>query len=61
MYKSDSISVVQRAHHHSLYSRVPNYSPDMLASMLENKAIFEYWAHAAAFLPIADFRFSLLL
>ncbi|MBE0458430.1 winged helix DNA-binding domain-containing protein [Pseudoalteromonas sp. KG3] len=56
----DSISVVQRAHHHSLYSRVPNYSPDMLASMLENKAIFEYWAHAAAFLPIADFRFSLL-
>lgn len=56
----DSISVVQRAHHHSLYSRVPNYSPDMLASMLENKAIFEYWAHAAAFLPITDFRFSLL-
>ena len=56
----DSISVVQRAHHHILHSRVPNYSPDMLASMLENKAIFEYWAHAAAFLPIADFRFSLL-
>lgn len=56
----DSISVVQRAHHHSLYSRVPNYSPDMLTSMLHNKAIFEYWAHAAAFLPIADFRFSLL-
>ena len=56
----DSISVVQRAHHHILHSRVPNYSPDMLTSMLHNKAIFEYWAHAAAFLPIADFRFSLL-
>ena len=56
----DSISVVQRAHHHILHSRVPNYSPDMLTSMLHNKAIFEYWAHAAAFLPIEDFRFSLL-
>lgn len=56
----DSISVVQRAHHHTLHSRVSNYSPDMLASMLENKRIFEYWAHAAAFLPITDFRFSLL-
>ncbi|MBE0379229.1 winged helix-turn-helix domain-containing protein [Pseudoalteromonas prydzensis] len=56
----DSISVIQRAHHHILHSRVPNYSPDMLTSMLHNKAIFEYWAHAAAFLPIADFRFSLL-
>jgi len=55
----DSISVVERAHHHVLYSRVPNYKPAMLDTLLRDKNIFEYWVHAAAFLPIEDFRFSL--
>lgn len=55
----DSISVVERAHHHVLYSRVPNFRPDMTNKMLLDGDIFEYWSHAAAFLPIADFRFSL--
>lgn len=55
----DTISVVERAHHHVLYSRVPNYHPDHLAKLLHNRKIFEYWSHAAAFLPINDFRFSL--
>jgi len=56
----DTISVVERAHHHVLRSRVPNYQPDMLNQLLEKRDVFEYWSHAAAFLPIADFRFSLL-
>tara|TARA_R110002020_G_scaffold475969_1_gene715087 strand:+ start:10307 stop:10636 length:330 start_codon:yes stop_codon:yes gene_type:complete len=55
----DSISVVQRAHHHVLHSRVPDFQPAMTNRMLRDGDIFEYWAHAAAFLPIADFRFSL--
>ena len=55
----DSISVVERAHHHVLYSRVPNFEPVMIDRMLLDRDIFEYWAHAAAFLPMADFRFSL--
>ena len=55
----DTISVVERAHHHVLRSRVPNYQPDMLTQLLEKRDVFEYWSHAAAFLPIADFRFSL--
>ncbi len=55
----DTISVVERAHHHVLYSRVPNFEPYMINKMLIDRDIFEYWAHAAAFLPIADFRFSL--
>lgn len=55
----DTISVVERAHHHVLYSRVPFFKPDMTNQMLRNGDIFEYWAHAAAFLPIDDFRFSL--
>ena len=55
----DTISVVERAHHHVLRSRVPNYQPDMLNQLLEKRDVFEYWSHAAAFLPTTDFRFSL--
>ncbi|MFN3580003.1 MAG: winged helix-turn-helix domain-containing protein [Pseudomonas sp.] len=55
----DTISVVQRAHHHVLRSRVPDFKPAMAHQMLRDGDIFEYWAHAAAFLPMADFRFSL--
>ncbi len=56
----DTISVVERAHHHVFYSRVPKFKPAMTNQMLFNGDIFEYWAHAAAFLPISDFRFTLL-
>ena len=56
----DSISVVQRAHHHSLYNRVNNYQNHYIAQLLDEKQLFEYWSHAAAFLPMADYRFSLV-
>ena len=55
----DTISVVERAHHHVLHSRVPKFNPAMTNQMLVNGDIFEYWTHAAAFIPISDFRFSL--
>lgn len=55
----DTISVVERAHHHIFRSRVPNFEPNMAHQMLIEGDIFEYWSHAAALLPIADFRFSL--
>lgn len=55
----DSINVVERAHHHVLHSRMPRYQPKMLDSALAKGEIFEYWSHAAAYLPIADYRFSL--
>ena len=55
----DTISVVERAHHHVFHSRVPKFKPAMTNQMVLDGDIFEYWAHAAAFLPIADFRFSL--
>lgn len=55
----DTISVVERAHNHVFHSRVPKFEPAMTNQMLRDGDIFEYWAHAAAFLPIADFRFSL--
>lgn len=55
----DTISVVERAHHHVLHSRVPKFDPAMTNLMLRERDIFEYWSHAAAFLPMADFRFSI--
>jgi uncharacterized protein YcaQ len=55
----DTISVVERAHHHVIHSRVPGFKPTMTNQMLLDGDIFEHWAHAAAFLPITDFRFSL--
>ncbi len=55
----DTISVVERAHHHVLYSRVPNFKPAMIHQMLLARDIFEYWTHAAAFIPMDDYRFSL--
>lgn len=55
----DTISVVERAHHHVLWSRIPGYQPHMLDTLVKQQKIFEYWSHAAAYLPIEDFRFAL--
>lgn len=57
----DTISVVERSHHHILWSRMRSYSKSMLDELMEeDKSIFEYWSHAAAFLPVKDYRFSLI-
>jgi len=56
----DSISVIERAHNHTWFSRVPNFNPSLSNDMLEQGEIYEYWAHAAAYMPMRDFRFSLI-
>ena len=53
----DTIAVVERAHHHTLWTRVPGYAPHMLDRLLAERRIFEFWGHAASYLPMADFRF----
>ncbi len=55
----DSIAVVNRAHDHVLGSRVPNYQPGHLEALQDRRRIFEYWAHAAAYLPMSDYRYAL--
>jgi uncharacterized protein YcaQ len=55
----DTISIVARAHHHTLWNRVPNYRPAHLDRLVSDRRAFEYWFHAAAFLPMRDFRFAL--
>ncbi|MBK5143417.1 YcaQ family DNA glycosylase [Budviciaceae bacterium BWR-B9] len=53
----DTISRIERAHHHTLWNRVSGYKPDILDSLQQQRKVFEYWAHAAAYLPIEDFRY----
>ena len=55
----DTISVIQRAHHHTLWNRNPQYLSSHLDELMVNKKIFEYWSHAAAYLPMRDYRYSL--
>jgi uncharacterized protein YcaQ len=55
----DTISVVQRAHHHTLWNRNPSYQTSHLDQLVTDKKVFEYWSHAAAYLPMRDYRFSL--
>lgn len=56
----DTISVVERAHHHTFWSRDRDYRPEVLPRLeTAPRRAFEYWAHAAAYLPIDDYRFCL--
>ncbi|WP_320020199.1 DNA glycosylase AlkZ-like family protein [Labilibaculum manganireducens] len=56
----DTISVIQRAHHHTLWNRNPGYETSHLEKLIADKKVFEYWSHAAAYLPMCDYRFSLV-
>src|SRR5689334_22297798 len=51
----DSISVVARSPYLVLWSRLGDYRPAWLEQLLEEGALFEYWAHALCWLPIEDY------
>lgn len=56
----DTISVVERAHKHVLWTRFPMYKNEMLDVLIDrDKKVFEFWDHAAAYLPMKHFRFTL--
>ncbi|MEY4909297.1 MAG: hypothetical protein RL260_3015, partial [Pseudomonadota bacterium] len=57
----DTLAVIERAHHHVLWSRVPGYAPAHLNQLLHERRVFEHWFHAASCLPMRDYRFSLPL
>lgn len=47
----DSINVVERAHHHILWSRLHEYRPATLDSLQRRGQVFEHWTHDASILP----------
>lgn len=54
----DTIAVIARAHHHILWTRAHDYQADHLNTLIRQGHIFEHWAHAAAYLPMRDYRFA---
>ncbi len=54
----DTISVVSRSHETVLWSRLGTYDPKVLSSLQYPDALLtEYWAHAAAIIPIESFPY----
>ncbi|MBB6250809.1 winged helix-turn-helix domain-containing protein [Nitrospirillum iridis] len=54
----DTINVIERSHHHILYTRIPEYArADLAGAQSADKSVFEYWAHALAYIPTADYRY----
>jgi uncharacterized protein YcaQ len=57
----DTNYVVERAHHHTIAARVPNYEPDWLLDLQSEGRIFEFWTFASGFMPMDEFRYSLVV
>ncbi len=54
----DTINVIERCHHHILYTRIPAYRREHLRqAQTIDKTVFEYWTHALSYLPTRDMRF----
>ena len=54
----DTIHVIERCHHHILFTRIPEYRREHLQkAQTHDKTVFEYWAHALAYMPAADFQY----
>ncbi|MFC5508972.1 winged helix-turn-helix domain-containing protein [Bosea massiliensis] len=56
----DTINVIERCHHHILFSRIPAYERGHLAQAQSlDRSVFEYWTHALSYVPVRDIRFFL--
>src|SRR5690606_11805562 len=54
----DTINVIERCHHHILFTRIPDYRRAHLHQAQDvDKTVFEYWTHALSYVPVRDFRF----
>jgi uncharacterized protein YcaQ len=52
--------VIERCHHHILFSRIPSYRrADLREAQSADRSVFEYWTHALSYVPAGDFRFFL--
>lgn len=54
----DTIYVIERSHHHVLYTRIPTYRREHLHQAQSiDKTVFEYWTHALSYVPTENLRF----
>jgi uncharacterized protein YcaQ len=56
----DTINVIERSHHHIIYTRIPEYRrEDLHRAQSIDKTVFEYWTHALSYVPTRDIRLYL--
>ncbi|MFB9268643.1 winged helix-turn-helix domain-containing protein [Bradyrhizobium erythrophlei] len=56
----DTINVIERCHHHILFTRIPSYRrADLRQAQSADKSVFEYWTHALSYVPAKDFSYFL--
>jgi hypothetical protein len=54
----DTINVIERAHYVTLWSRLGTHDKSQLDELAyRDKKLFEYWAHAASYVPMKDYRY----
>ena len=54
----DTIYVIERCHHHILFTRIPAYRREHLHQAQSiDKTVFEYWTHALSYVPTENLRF----
>ncbi len=57
----DTISVIERAHNHTIWNRNSRYDKSQLEELIKDRTIFEYWSHALSYLPMKDYRYTYYL
>lgn len=51
----DTIHVIERSHHHILWTRIPGYRrADLAQAQSVDRSVFEYWTHALAYVATPD-------
>jgi uncharacterized protein YcaQ len=56
----DTINVIERSHHHILWTRIPDYQrADLRQAQSVDKTVFEDWTQALSYVPTRDLRFFL--
>jgi uncharacterized protein YcaQ len=56
----DTINVIERCHHHILWTRIPAYQREHLhQAQTVDKTVFEYWTHALSYVPTRDLPYFL--
>lgn len=54
----DTINVIERCHHHILWSRIPGYRREhLVAAQSQARSVAEAWTHALSYVPSEDWRF----
>lgn len=54
----DTNFVIERAHNHQIWSRVPDFKLEWLDELQSESRIYEFWTRDSGFMPMYEFRFS---